>query len=75
MARRVVAAYRAVVVVDEEGGGGGGGGGTTTTASRAGVEWDGISEVFPWARADADPFLYPEVKKHVHSQPQSYKPP
>ena len=67
MARRVVAAYRAVVVVDEEGGGGGGGT-TTTTASRTGVEWDGISEVFPWARADADPFLYPEARTHATTE-------
>ena len=66
MARRVVAAYRAVVVVDEEGGGCG----TTTTAGRAGVEWDGISEVFPWARADADPFLYPEAR-NASTQPQT----
>jgi len=46
MARRIVAAYRAVA----EGG----------IASATTTVWDGISEIFPWARDDADPFDQPE---------------
>ena len=49
MARRIVAAYRAIIeLVDDD-------------EEAASVrEWDGISETFPWARDDADPFRNPE---------------
>lgn len=48
LARRIVAAYSAVV--------------EDNNAARDAVvdAWDGVSEVFPWAREDADPFQHPE---------------
>lgn len=49
MARRIVAAYRAVMEVE------GSSGDAATMA-----EWDGVNDVFPWARPGADPFEDPE---------------